>query len=683
MRFLFPGFLFALFAVVIPIVIHLFNFRKFKKVYFSNVRFLKEIEQQTSSARQLRDLLLLAARILFITFLVLAFAKPYIPSGDKSAAFQQQLVSVYLDNSYSMETLNPEGSLLDEAKRRAKEIASAYGVNDKFQLLTNDFEGRHQRLLNYEDFQKAVDEVKISGASRDLSQIITRQQDVFGENPNSKKTLYLISDFQKNMLVNKALKADTGLAVRLVQLQANPLPNISVDSVWFISPVHKPGDPERLVVQLRNNSEKKAENVPIKLNVNGQQKAIGSVSVEARASSRDTLSFSGLRAGWQQGEIAITDYPIVFDDKFYFSFHVEARMQVLSINQQGPNEFLSAVYGADPFFNLTNLSAGSINYSALPGYRLLVLSDVANISSGLAQQLKSYVQNGGNLMIFPADAEDLAGLQVLTQTLGTDVAASIANQETKVSAVNLRHPLFRGVFENIPKNVDLPIAKKYVQYTSGSRLPKQSILELPGRRTFLSQFNLGKGIVYLSAVSLSDENGNFVRHSLFVPIMYQAAFLSLRDNRLFYTVAKDQYLESSRISLAPNQTLKLRKEGFETIPDLRQNETGTRLFIADQIREPGNYKLMKADSLLAFYAFNDNRRESDLSYAGEDDLKSQFAGTKPDIFKPGKESVKNAIKAVNYGVQLWKLCLILALIFLACEILILKFYKPGKPNLKV
>ena len=153
MNFLFPGFLFALFTIAIPVIIHLFNFRKFKKVHFSNVTFLKEIQQNTSSSRNLKNLLLLITRILIIVFLVLAFSRPYIPDKNQhNNSFKQQAVSVYIDNSYSMEALNKEGTLLDEAKRRAREIVSAYSLNDKFQLLTNDFEGRHQRLLSHEDF---------------------------------------------------------------------------------------------------------------------------------------------------------------------------------------------------------------------------------------------------------------------------------------------------------------------------------------------------------------------------------------------------------------------------------------------------------------------------------------------------------------------------------------------------
>ncbi|HEX8018477.1 BatA domain-containing protein, partial [Mucilaginibacter sp.] len=176
MYFLYPAFLFALLSLAIPVVIHLFNFRKYKKVYFSNVQFLKEVQEQQASRRNLKERLILASRLLALLFLVLAFARPYIPGTNNANAGKQQIISVFVDNSYSMETLNREGSLLDEAKRRAKEIASAYNINDRFQLLTQDFEGKHQRLLSRDEFNDAVDAVKVSSQSRSLQQVISRQE---------------------------------------------------------------------------------------------------------------------------------------------------------------------------------------------------------------------------------------------------------------------------------------------------------------------------------------------------------------------------------------------------------------------------------------------------------------------------------------------------------------------------
>src|SRR5438067_9373985 len=104
-----------------------------------------------------------------------------------------------------MQTLNKERTLLDEAKRRAKETASAYNINDRFQLLTQDFEGRHQRLFSRDEFNDAVDQVKISPQSRKLQQIINRQQSLLTMRPGATKAAYIISDLQKSM-ADKPLK---------------------------------------------------------------------------------------------------------------------------------------------------------------------------------------------------------------------------------------------------------------------------------------------------------------------------------------------------------------------------------------------------------------------------------------------------------------------------------------------
>jgi len=674
MRFLSPGFLFALLTVVIPILIHLFNFRKFKKVYFSNVRFLKNVEIQNQSKRQLKDRLILASRILGIAFLVFAFARPYIPDASQNNSFQNQVLSIYIDNSSSMEAQNKEGMLLDEAKRRAKEIASAYSLNDKFQILTNDFEGKDQRLLSLEEFQNAIDAVEISPAQKNINQIISRQKDVFLKEPNSRKTIYIISDFQNNTLAEQAIPADSSFVIRLVRVKSNPQPNISIDSLWFNTAIHKPGDFEKIIVRLKNNSEEEATNIPIKLFINKEQKALGSLSIKARSTATDTLTFSGLSSGWKEAFVEITDYPLVFDDKFYFSFKVEESMPVLIINGTTENNYLNALFQSDTFFKLTNTSSGTINYAALDTYPLIILNELPELSAGLAQQLQAYCKRGGSLMVFPDLNVDQRGLKNFLQGLNTDLPEEVVSRDERVSIINLQHPLFAGVFEKANQKMDLPSVKKYVRYTSLSKTNRKNILELPGNQLFLSEYGFGTGKIYLSAVPLNDESTNFAKHAIFVPIMYQAAFLSIRNQQLFYDLNSEQVIDLPKIVLNPNQTLKLKKEAFETIPDLRQNDHLSQILIADQIRQSGSYQLFKGDSLLAILSLNNAGFESDLSYASNQEINANFEGRKPELIELDGGSIENKIKSVNQGISLWKVCLILALIFFAAEILLIRFY---------
>jgi len=675
MRFLSPGFLFALLTIAIPVIIHLFNFRKFKKVYFSNVRFLKNVQIQTSSRQHLKDRLILATRILGISFLIFAFARPYIPSAEQQNAFQQEVLSIYIDNSYSMETVNKEGTLLDEAKRRAVEIASAYSLNDKFQLLTNDFEGKYQRFLSFEEFQTAVDELGISSANRKLDQIIMRQKNVFLKEPNSRKTIYLISDFQKNMLPAATIAPDSSIKTRLIRLNSISQANISIDSVWFNSAIHKPGESEKLMIRLRNNSDEEAVNIPVKLKINMLQKAIASMTIKPRSTGTDTLTFSGLSAGWQEAELEITDFPVVFDDKFYFSFKVQQFLPILIINGSTENVYLNSVYRSDSFFKVANMGAGNINYSGLANNSLIILNEVEAFSDGLIQQLNNYIRRGGSLIVFPDLGNDQSALQNFLSKVGTDIPVQVLSAENKVSIINLEHPIFKGVFENIPKQMDLPVLKKYIRFSSQNNKNRQNLLEMPGKISFFSEYRIGSGKIYLSAVPLNSETSNFGRHSVFVPIMYQTALLSLQDQHLFYKLNRDQQIELPKISLNSNQTLKLKKEKFETIPDLRQNENFSQLYTADQIKHAGNYQLLKNDSLMAVLSFNEAGTESDMSYASDQQIMEMFPMQKIEILNTATGSLTNAVKSINQGTSLWKVCLILALVFFAVEILLIRFYK--------
>ncbi|MNK59380.1 hypothetical protein D3C87_784850 [compost metagenome] len=674
MNFLYPGFLFALLAVLIPVIIHLFNFRKFKKVYFSNVSFLKEVKEQNSSREKLKNLLILAARILAIVFLVLAFARPFINSNSETNKSTGNIVSIYLDNSYSMDAVNKEGSLLDEAKRRAKEIVKSYQLNDRFQLLTNDFEGKHQRLLNSDEFVRAVDEVKISAASRNLQQVVNRQQGVFTGTAN--RFAYVISDFQQNFAGNEAIKKDQSTQLALLKLSANELPNISVDSVWFLSPVHQPNTSEKIIVRLKNFGSEEAKNIPLKLSINNQQKAIGSITVAAGATAIDTLSYSGLSLGWQKGVLSIKDFPLTFDDELNFSFNVNANQQILSINGNSTAKYIEALFNADSYFKLTSVSENNINYAAFSNYSLIVVNGISQPSSGLAQELKNYVANGGTVVIFPSTTADLSSYNSFLTTLNLPSVAGLVTESTKVSQIELKHSLFKDVFETLPKNMDLPLANRYFTYAESSKLAKEPILQLPAGKTFLARYPTASGQFFLAATGLEEKDGNLSKHPLFVPLMYKIAFESAKDQPLFYTIAKDNVITLPSVKLGANQSLKLIGDGFEVIPDINHQNGKTLLYVADQIQKSGFYNVRKADSTFAVVAFNDNRTESNMKYDSQAELEERFGSQKIHFIDVKKENVLSAIAEKNNGTELWKLCLILSLIFIAAEILLVRFFSP-------
>jgi hypothetical protein len=675
MNFLYPGFLFALLTIAIPIVIHLFNFRKFKKVYFSNVQFLKEAKEQNSSREKLKHLLVLFSRILAIVFLVFAFARPFVSSEKTINPALRNLVSIYIDNSYSMETVNKEGSLLDEAKRKTKEILGNYGLNDQFQLLTNDFEGKHQRQVGKDEFIQQLDDIKISSASRSLQQVISRLQ---AGAKNTNHVSYLLSDFQKNFSGTLPIQADSNSAITFIKLNANSIPNISADSLWSLSPVHQSNQSERIVVRLRNFGDEDAKDIPIKLSINGQQKAIGNVAVPAGKSITDTLNFSGLNVGWQKGLLTIKDYPLTFDDKLNFSFKVGKEMNILHITGDQSQTYVRSLFAADSYFKLTEMPEGNIKYASFPSYSLIIVTGLKEPSSGLAQQLKSYVQSGGSVVIFPDLNAGASRYSSFLTALSLPAVEQLNAGDPVSTTLDLKNELFKDVFDQVPKNLDLPVVNKYFSYASPNTSSRHDVLQLPLNKFLLARYSIAAGKIYLSSSSLDSKDGNLARHPVFVPIMFKIAFGSSRAFPLYYATGTSEVLESQKINLLRNQSLKLRSGQFEAIPDIRQTPGSTLLYVADQIKTPGFYDLIKGDSTLAVMAFNDNRIESDMHYSSDAALAQLFGKQKINIFNSKKDAQSLQVTATSNSQELWKLCVILALVFLVIEILLVRFFNHTK-----
>lgn len=673
MNFIYPGFLFALAAIAIPIIVHLFNFRRFKRILFTNVRFLKEVKEETSSRAKLKHLLVLAARILAIILLVLAFAQPFIPNEGVKINNGETAVSVFIDNSFSMEAATTEGSLLDVAKLKARELLAAYGPNDQFQLLTNDFEGRHQRLLSKDEFLEALQEVKISPAYRSLANILSRQKDIFFNQKDKNKVIYVLSDFQKSMLDDKLLQGDTNYTIRLVPIEAPKVANVAIDSVAFLAPIHRIEDKEQLLVYLHNSGDKDVAAVPIKLLVNGEQKAIGSLSIAAGAKAADTLIFSNASNGIQQGEVQIADYPISFDNTYQFTWTVAGQLNILCIDGKNPNPFIDAVYQSDPFFKLQHVGINQIDYSSLNKYALIIMDEALSISSGLTLELKKFVKAGGSLVLFPSFDADLGSYNSFLATMGLDHYAAITVKENKVTSINLQEGVFKGVFTQVPSNASFPQVKHYFTIEKRSRSNAEFLMQLQSKESILNKYAVGKGKVYLSGIPLQETYSNLCKHALFLPLMYRMALLSSTDLPLAYTIGVDYSIQAPALSVQEKKQWKLKKADFEMIPDIRSSENGTRLFVSDQLKEAGLYQLQAGNEQGGMYAFNYNRKESDLSYA-IDELNSSLEAKNIQVLEEGKRSLKDRITEANYGIRLWKLCIILALLFLAIEVLLLRYW---------
>ena len=675
MKFAYPEFLYALFAIAIPIIIHLFNFRKFKKIYFSNVEFLKEVQQETQSKSKLKHLLILLSRILAIAFLVFAFSQPFIPASDSDVTTQNNIVGIYIDNSFSMESVGENGSLLNEAKTKAIEVVNSYRATDKFILITNNFNAGDQRLLSNEETIDKIEEIAISSSSRKLSTIYSRNRDAINTSTIENKSFYMLSDFQKSTADFVAIKADTSISSYVIQIKTSEISNLFIDSCWFNSPTHLLNQNEEFNIRIKNNSENDLENIPVKLFINNQNIVPASFSVKANDETLLTLNYRNKTKGIQQGRVELRDSPVITDDIFYFSYSISDNINILGIGDNENEVALKSIYNTDSIFNYSNYNLSQLDYSNIKKSNLVVMHNLKDVNSGLSNTLKSFIDNGGDLLVFPSDDIDYDNYKEFLSLLSVNYYTKIDTAKNKVREINLKHPVYNNVFEGQSKgNLNLPIVSSHYLLSKNTTAYKNNILTLKDGNSFLTEYKVGKGSVYLSTVSLNKESSNFKNHALFVPTLYNIALLSQKNYPLFHIIGSNSTIDFNRGE--KDNVYHIKNQSIDIIPRVRNTNTNTTIFINSEIETADNYTLENDNSKIGL-SYNYNRSESELTYLSSLEINEiiNSHSINAQYIDLINGTIQSTLSDLNIGKKYWKYCIILALLFLAAEIVLIKIFK--------
>jgi hypothetical protein len=688
MNFLFPTFLIGLAAIAIPIIIHLFNFRKYKKVYFTNVQFLKELKQESDSKSKLKEWLILAMRILAITCLVFAFAQPFIPGKTKAVA-GEKAVSIYIDNSFSMESTNKKGTLLENAKEYATEIANSLNANDKLQLLTNDFEGKHQRFVSKEEFIEQMNEVKISSATRSLNDVLKRQQDFLQNSSSKNKRIYALSDFQRNNTSIEKTAVDTTIGISMIPIASSEVSNVYIDSVWFESPVQQFDTKQIIHAVIINKSAKDIENGTLKLFINNAQVSLNSFDVSAGNKKDVSISFTIKTKGINKGVLKIEDYPITYDDDFYFSFNAQTTIRALVINgkeTRTDGNFRSLMQD-DSLFVFQENREVSIDYSVFSKTNIIVLNELSTLTSGLTSELQKFIASGGSLVIFPAKKSDIDSYNSAFQNLQLPQILRLDTINTRTQGINFEQGLYEGVFDKIDQRMDLPKVFEHFEFSKSTNSNSQALVVLQNGQFLISLNPFGNGKIYLFSIPSDETASNLLKHAIFVPTLIKMSILSLKPSPVYFKTAINEVIVLNTSSNFSDKPLHIKSEEssvetpakkLDIIPEHRVINNVTTLFTQNQITEAGHYSVVENDLTVKDLAFNYNRNESDMNFMSNEDLQKQIdemSLKNISIITPGEKSLTNALQEANDGKKLWKLFLILALVFLLSETLVIRLFR--------
>lgn len=677
MEFLYPGFLWALLAVLIPVIIHLFYFRRFRKVYFSNIRFLKEIKEETTNTNKLKNLLILLSRILAIIFLVMAFAQPYLPEGENVSKGATG-VSIYIDNSFSMQSMSEDVSLIEKAKKTARDIVEGYSENSNFQILTNELFGEDQRWLDKKNALEKISTIALNPKIQSIKNIMNRQNQAFSLNGAENKHVYWISDFQRSVFDINTEAADSSVEYNLVILQAVREKNISIDSCYWEKPLTLNNYVNKLFIKMTNNSEENVENIPLSLEYNKETLPLGKFNIRASSTVVDTIDIRIKSKGWNEAKISLKDYPVIFDDEYYFTFNVPEKIKVLNINEsKGINRYLSSAFGSDQYFEFSYSDINKVDYSSLDKNQLVILEDIESISTGLSGSLLNAMKNGLNVLMFPGKNANITSINSFLSAAKSNILSEYQEITIEANKLNQSEFVLQDVFDRISGNIPPVTVKGKFKMSNLQTRNKYDIIKFRNGESLISRYEVGNGQLFLSSSPFAAEINDLAQNpDLFVPMLFKMSISNAGAEKLSLTIGLDKIIELPKIELKKDSYLKIVGKDQEFIPKQVPTSTNFLLDEGGNIHKAGIYSVIQGDSILRKIAYNYNRQESKLEYADIDQI-SEKLNNNVKIFdnKNKNYNFTKMINAKQRGVELWKWAIILALLFLAIEILLLRFWK--------
>ena len=642
MHFKHPEILYFLFALIVPILVHLFQLRRFKKEYFTNVRFLKALSIQTRKSSKIKKWLLLACRLLVLTFVIIAFAQPFYESKDSKNANNE--LYIILDNSFSMQAKGKKGELL---KRAVQELLEETPENVNFSLLTAS---ENFWNTDIKSIRNSLQNLKYSATPFELDNIMAKLK---AHKSAFKKDIVIITDgigIDKKNLKNIDLDNNIHFIIPKAVLKNN----IAIDSVY----IHKTVEQfYEIGIQLSTYGDK-FDPTPISLYNNKTLIAKTTVTLD---SPKKTINFTIPKQAFH-GYVSISDKGLSYDNVLYFSISKAKKTNVISIGEAVKNNFLSRIYTAEEF-NFISTTLSALDYNKLEEQDAIVLNELDEIPQALITTLKSFVEKGGNLIVIPSASCSISNLNLLATNFGNLKFNALENTEKQITKINFNHPIYNSVFEKKVANFQYPKTKK--NFNLSSSYP--AALSYEDQSIFLTSTNNPIGKVAVFAAPISIENSNFQQSPLIVPTFYKMAMYNHNNGITALTIGNNNpHITETILNKDAILTVKGVEEQFIPTQQILNNKV--KMSFGDYPEQAGNFAVFNKKEWVENISFNYGRTESDLTPATENIL-SEYKNF---------ESIKslfNTLQTDRTDNQIWKWFVIFALLFLFTEMAIIRFVK--------
>nr|WP_297788000.1 BatA domain-containing protein [uncultured Allomuricauda sp.] len=638
MQFKHPEILWALFLLVIPILIHLFQLRRFTKTPFTNVAMLQKVVSESRKSNTLKKWLLLLTRLLLLAALIMAFAQPFISA---STALQEKETVVYLDDSFSMQAKSNGISLLEKA---TQDLIKNIDGESEFSLFTNEKTFSNVRIA---DIQNLLLSLPYSYRQLSLNEIGLKANSLFSQNTGSVKNLILISDFQERISDgNKSL--DSSFTTHFVPMQPKELQNVSIDSV-FVDDVLNEQATLHVFLSGGNQDE------PLPISLYNANELIAKTAAKFKSNRDAEVEFTISVNEALNGRLSIIDNALGYDNRFYFNINTKQKIKVLAISDSD-SDYLNRLFRGDEF-DFRKYALSQLDYSNLDDQNVVVLDNLKVIPSSLQNILRTFKSEGSTLIVVPAKDSDISSYNSLLSGFSATQFSEKVVSDQQVTTITFDHPLYRNVFEEEVSNFQYPSVKEYFGIRTG--LPKA--LSMDGGDSFL----VGDDGLYVFTVPLTLENSNFINSPLIVPTFYNMAQSSLQVPKPYQTLGKVTSVDIPA-EIGNDDILEVSKAEYRFIPLQQTFPSRVRLTFDQSPTEDGIYSILRDDRTIQNISFNYPRTESQLKYLDLGTLDNvNTMDSIPVLFE--------FLEAENNITAYWKWFVILALLLALIEVLIQKF----------
>jgi len=690
MTFINSVILFGLAAAAIPIIIHFLTRQKAKTVLFSSLRFLKLLENQQIRKLKAKQILLLIIRTLIVLFLVLAFARPTIKgrlfSGIGSTAKTSAVI--ILDNSLSMGLKSGGQLLYDRAKKAALDLKNVFNFGDEiFGIYATKgtpaiFDGVR---YDFETVGKIIQKSNISQYSTDLTSALLEAKNILERCENVNKEIYLLTDLQETGIketkdIQLPIIDFAKIKFFVIPIKQEKKNNLIVTEVRLANQIVEKDKVFEVQAIIKNVGEKQANNKLVQIIVDGKRVGQTTLMLGAGESHKAKFKIIPQKTGLLSGSVFLEDDDLFYDNRRFFTVFVPDQIDVLLISDNERDvRFLQL--GLNPLDNNKSQikveikKPEQIEFGTLENYQVVILANVAKISSGMFSSIENFLENGGGLVVFPGADIDLRNYneqlnRKLSLPIYTETVGQLGSKQFNISLgrVDYSHPIFSGVFEVNKKQIESP---SFNFLTKVKRLPENDVvIEFSNGDPFLLEAKAKNGQVLLFTSAVDPAWSDLYLKGIFVPLINRCvAYLTNSTER-----DNIEYLTGDEVT-ANLKTM-------ENYADLKiETPNGSVTKVIPQIGEgninvkfkntfsSGIYSLFNENKLVARWAVNTDPIESNIKPVENKEFK-KFAGDCKIIQYKDNKFLVNEVKTTRYGKEFWKYFIGVAFLLLIIEMVL-------------